>query len=160
MPVSFGIRPPTSALTRNYLAGILALTFVAGAAVSAWADTKGHDNNRQLHFASYLPATHLTNIALRDFLDRVEADTDMPLEWKLHSGGLMGKAGDILTAVEDRVVDAGVVVDAYTPWALRNSMMLSNLAFANVGTTILPFSPVVIEASRIVPPSRDSVSLI
>lgn len=102
-------------------------------------DTSGNENKAPatLYFGSYLPSTHLSNLAVRDYLDRVTAASDGRIVWKFFAGGLMGKAGDILTTVEDGVVDAGIIVDAYTPWALPVSMMLSHVSLLGVDAMVM-----------------------
>lgn len=75
-----------------------------------------------LRVASFMaPQGFLAEQVVRKYLDRVVADSQGTLEYKLFPGGTLGRApAEQLKLVQDGVADMAIVIPAYTPGAFEN----------------------------------------
>lgn len=97
------------------LAGATAL-----AAVSASAD--------EYTYGSFLqPTTRTIAEGQIPFFDRVKERTGGEVEFTSFWGGSMGGPKELLSAVEDGVIDSGLIVDVYTKKALPHAAALSSV---------------------------------
>jgi TRAP-type C4-dicarboxylate transport system substrate-binding protein len=75
-----------------------------------------------LRVASFMaPQGFLAEQVVRKYLDRVVADSQGTLEYRLYPGGSLGRAqAEQLKLVQDGVADMAIVIPAYTPGAFEN----------------------------------------
>ncbi len=82
-----------------------------------------------LLYSTFLPSGHhLTKNVFVPFADAVREATNGSVDIEVVPGGALAGARETLNAIEDGTVDAGYVIDIYTPSQLPQTALLADLA--------------------------------
>ncbi len=107
---------------RLALAGGALLAATAALGSAAMAD-------RTLLYSTYLSSDHhIVTQAVEPFSEAVATATDGSITFDISVNGALASAKETLSAIRDKAIDAGYIVDIYTPAALPETAMLSGLA--------------------------------
>ena len=95
---------------------------IGAAALSSGAIAK------ELAYGSYVPPNHVIHThGVEPWFKAITKDTDGSITWQLFSGGSVVSGKNTLNAIESGTVDAGGLVDVYTPSELPVSTTISDL---------------------------------
>lgn len=84
---------------------------------------------KDLIYSSFLSSEHLLTKQLAvPFADELREKTDGEIDFEISTGGALAGARETLKAVEDGTVDAGYIIDIYTPSALPQTALLADLS--------------------------------
>lgn len=84
---------------------------------------------RDLIYSTFLPSEHhLTKHVFVPFADEVRTKTNNSVNMEVVPGGALAGARETLGAIEDGTIDAGYVIDIYTPSQLPQTALLADLA--------------------------------
>lgn len=84
---------------------------------------------KDLIYSTYLPSEHLLiKDVAEPFANELRERTDGEFNLEIASGGALSGARETLKAVEDGTVDAGYIIDIYTPSALPQTALLADLS--------------------------------
>jgi len=101
--------------------------FIALAAV--WA---GHAAAKDYVYGSCVPAAdYLTSDALPAMFAGIDKETNGAIKWKAIAGGALADCKGTITAVQDRVMEAGLAIPIYVP----NLVPSSNLLYSTIEFT-------------------------
>lgn len=98
--------------------------------------------SKDLIYSIFVSSEHLlTKDVAVPFADEVRERTNGEINFEISSGGALAGARETLDAVENGTVDAGYIIDIYTPSALPQTALLSDLSLlidnAVVGTAAM-----------------------
>lgn len=83
---------------------------------------------KSLVYNTYIPSGHTINTAgMLPFFDKVKEQTGGSIEFDFYAGGALASGKTTLNAIRTGALDAGGLVDLYTPADLPISTMLSDL---------------------------------
>ncbi|WP_180901447.1 type 2 periplasmic-binding domain-containing protein [Martelella soudanensis] len=86
---------------------------------------------RELTYDNHLPPQHPVNAAMETYFERVKADTDGALDFKMFVGGALGGGNALLGILRDGLSDAGMLNPVYEPSQLQVEALLSELMIAD-----------------------------
>lgn len=111
-------------MTRISRPGLAAAACAAAALVAA---SPASANN--LIYSIFVSSEHLlTKDVAVPFAEELRERTNGEIDFEVVSGGALAGARETLKAVEDGTVDAGYIIDIYTPSALPQTALLSDLS--------------------------------
>lgn len=118
-------------MIRNKMISALAGAALATASIAATAAT-------ELKYNTLLPATHvLIKDAMAKFSDRVAADSNGDVTFKMLPGGAVSKPGAALDTMRDGIVGSAMVVDLYVRKSLPMNSVISDLALLGTDTLVM-----------------------
>lgn len=109
-------------MRKTFISMALAAAGTLALATPASAQTK-------ISYGTYLPPTHVNNHAgLVPFAERVEKETGGKVKFEIFTGGSVAPAKAAVDQIRDKLVTAGMIVDAYVSKELPYSYTLTELA--------------------------------
>lgn len=82
-------------------------------------------------YSSYLSASAPANIGIQAFMDQVQKETKDEIKFNLYGSGTLSTGKTTISAIQNGLVDGGMITSVYTPSTLPVNMVLSDLLFFN-----------------------------